>query len=332
MNVFKKILYNIEPLEFNLKEQVNKSKYKFFTILYIFCIKLFRIIYKTYQRIFLKPSTRLILQNIEKAFLPKKNYKNAENLLQIDKAQELHSAGYVGIESIFTENELDETVTFLSKDHLLEPIYSEHKNFYLKSPPKGVKTGYLPTQTLIDSKYILKAVNNTDLLDLLKNYFGCSFKLDWIWGWWSFPSEDLAGPQQCHRDYESMNFVKVFVYLTDVDQENGPHEYIKGSHKINKLYDRKRFSNETIKENFIQDKRLSILGKKGTTFIANTFGIHKGLNPQKNKRLVLVYLFSVIPSNRSPKIPPLCFSEIKNDQNKYLENKDIFDLFINFKK
>ena len=69
MNVFKKILYNIEPLEFNLKEQVNKSKYKFFTILYIFCIKLFRIIYKTYQRIFLKPSTRLILQNIEKVYL-----------------------------------------------------------------------------------------------------------------------------------------------------------------------------------------------------------------------------------------------------------------------
>ena len=72
----------------------------------------------------------------------------------------------------------------------------------------------------------------------------------------------MAGPQEFHRDYESMNFVKVFVYLADVDQHSGPHSFIKGSHKIDKLYERKRFSDELINKNFDNDKKLSILGEK----------------------------------------------------------------------
>ena len=59
-----------------------------------------------------------------------------------------------------------------------------------------------------------------------------------------------------------MNFVKVFVYLADVDQHSGPHSFIKGSHKIDKLYERKRFSDELINKNFDNDKKLSILGEK----------------------------------------------------------------------
>ena len=71
MNIFKKFLYDGEPLEFNLKEQVIKKKINFLKI-YIFFIKLFRVTYKSYQRFFLKPSTRLIFQKLEKFFLLKK--------------------------------------------------------------------------------------------------------------------------------------------------------------------------------------------------------------------------------------------------------------------
>jgi len=331
MNIFKKFLYEGEPLEFNLKEQILKKKINFLKI-YIFFIKLFRVIYKSYQRFFLKPSTRLIFQKFEKFFLLKKYYKNTDNILITKQSRVLNNTGYLEIDSIFSKDELRETIDYLSEDHLLEPIYSDHKKFYLSNPPKGVKTGYLSSEVIIKSKHILKAINNPNFLSLLKDYFNCSFKLDWVWSWWSFPAEDLAGPQQFHRDYESMNFIKVFVYLTDVDQHNGPHSYIRGSHKIDRLYERKRFSDEIINKNFNDDEKLSILGKKGSTFIVNTFGIHKGMAPIKNNRLVLVYLFSVIPSNRSPKIPPVNFSDIEAKQkDMYLKNKEIFNLFIDFK-
>ena len=49
----------------------------------------------------------------------------------------------------------------------------------------------------------------------------------------------LYKPQKFHRDYESFNFIKLFVYLTDVDKDFGPHQYIIGSHKENKFLKRK---------------------------------------------------------------------------------------------
>lgn len=323
MNFLKKILYSAEPLEFNLKQQIYKRNHVNLIKIYVFFVKLFRLTYKSYQRIFLLPKTRILFQKLEKVFLYKKYEFNTSIDLE-KKTKELNINGYLEINNIFNDIELKETIDYLSNDHLLEPIYTNHEKFYLSKPPTDAKTGYIDTNTLVKSKHILKAANNQNLLNILKSYFGCSFKLDWVWAWWSFPSKELAGPQLFHRDYESMNFLKVFVYLSNVDQFNGPHEYIVGSHKVNKLYKRERFSDQLIYKNFTKDKILTINGKKGKTFIANTFGIHRGLHPKNEKRLVLVYLFSVVPSNRSPKLPVLR----KNELNFDLKEKKINSLFV----
>ena len=323
MNFLKKILYSEEPLEFDLRQQINRRNHITIIKIYVFFIKLFRLTYKSYQRLFLMPKTRLLLQRLEKIFFTKK-YKLDTSIDLEKKTQELNDNGYLEVNNIFNEIELNETINYLSADHFLEPIYTNHKKFNLKQPPSGAKTGYIDTNTLVKSKYILKAANNPNLLNILKSYFGCSFRLDWVWAWWSFPSKELAGPQLFHRDYESMNFLKVFVYLSDVDEFNGPHEYIIGSHKIDKLYKRERFSDQIINENFEKYKILTIKGQKGKTFIANTFGIHRGLQPKNEKRLVLVYLFSVVPSNRSPKLPVLKENELGFD----LKEKKINSLFV----
>ena len=288
-----------------------------------FFIKLFRLTYRSYQRIFLMPKTRILLQKLEKFFFYRKYELNMSSNLK-KKNQELNINGYLEINNIFTDIELRETIDYLSTDHLLEPIYTDHKKFNFNKPPINAKTGYIDTNILIKSKYILKAANNQNLLNILKSYFECSFKLDWVWAWWSFPSEELAGPQLFHRDYESMNFLKVFVYLSDVDEFNGPHEYVVGSHKVNKLYKRERFADQLIYKNFTKENILTIKGKKGKTFIANTYGLHRGLQPKNEKRLVLVYLFSVIPSNRSPKLPVIKKNELSFD----LDEKKINSLFV----
>ena len=153
MNIFKKFLYDGEPLEFRLKEQIIKKKIIFLEI-YIFFIKLFRISYKSYQRFFLKPSLRLILQKFEKFFLLKKNYRSIDNPLITKQSKLLDHLGFLKIDNLFSKDELRETIDYLSKDHLLEPIYSNHKKFLLRHPPKGVKTGYLDTEILIKSKHI----------------------------------------------------------------------------------------------------------------------------------------------------------------------------------
>ena len=72
MNFLKKILYSTEPLEFNLRQQIYKSKHINLTKIYVFFIKLFRLTYRSYQRIFLMPKTRILLQKLEKFFFYRK--------------------------------------------------------------------------------------------------------------------------------------------------------------------------------------------------------------------------------------------------------------------
>ena len=59
--MFKKFLYEGEPLEFDFRENIKNYKFKLFILIKIFFIKLFRILYKNFQRSLLKPSIRSII-------------------------------------------------------------------------------------------------------------------------------------------------------------------------------------------------------------------------------------------------------------------------------
>ena len=58
----------------------------------------------------------------------------------------------------------------------------------------GLATALEP-KILLKCPYIFKGANHNEVLDVLNTYFNCKFKLDWIWSWWSFPSEKPIGPQ-----------------------------------------------------------------------------------------------------------------------------------------
>ena len=60
--------------------------------------------------------------------------------------------------------------------------------------------------------------------------------------------------------------------------------------------------------------------------MADTFALHRGLQPQKSRRLVLVFLYSVVPSNRSPKIPFFESEKIGNDFEK-----DMYQVYLSSK-
>ena len=123
--------------------------------------------------------------------------------------------------------------------------------------------------------------------------------------------------------------MKVFIYLTDVKKKSdGPHEIVSGSHKVNKLYEIRRYSDKEVNSFYSKDKQVKILGKKGTSFIANTFAIHKGNLPTSKDRLVLSLLYSVKPSRRSPKIPFLKLKSFSKDVQENISKQErIFSLF-----
>jgi hypothetical protein len=317
---------NGEILELDLKKYIKKEKV---SLLKIILKKIIRLNYKFFQRIFINPVVRGYFIKIEK-FLYKKKLTNEEiNKLYYEN---LLNKDFTYFENLFNEEEVNKLNNLFINEENLIGVYSSHNNFSATNPPKEARMGYIPTEKIISHEFILKAANNKNLINLIEKYFDAKITLDWIWAWWSFKSDKMDhGPQNFHRDYESFNFVKVFVYLTDVlDDLDGCHEFIIGSCNNNNFYKRERFDKNDI-INYYKNNVLKIYGKKGTTFIANTFGIHRGIKPIKNNRLILCILYSIIPSNRSPKIPPIYLSKL-NNKEIFIKNQYLNRLFINFKK
>ena len=329
-----KFLSNNEPLELDLLKQVKKSNYNIKTLLKAIIVKILRKSYKFFQRLFLKPSIRKKLSKLQKIF-----YKNTTDLSKIknlvfikSKVNMVKKNSFALIDNVFSNEEINEIKTKFSSNKIkLNPIYGKFKKFNINDKVIKAHTGYVPTEEIFKNEIIIKGATDKDLLNILKFYFGSSFKLDWIWCWWSIPTDKPIGPQLFHRDYESMNFVKFFVYLTDVNEKNGPHQIISGSHNDDLFYKRERFNDKQVEKKY-KKKINTICGNAGTNFLANTFSIHKGKFPKEKKRLVLVYLFSVVPSNRCPKLPFMDANKIvdKNLLEELKKNKKIFDQIYSF--
>ena len=120
--------------------------------------------------------------------------------------------------------------------------------------------------------------------------------------------------QMYHRDHNGILFLKVFIYLCDVDIENGPYSYIKESHKKkfmknyklqkNKIRNNIRYDNASV-INQLKNNEKIFKGKSGSVIFSDTTGLHRGYTPNKNNfRLLLSMTFE-------PKNSFLTFSEIK---------------------
>jgi hypothetical protein len=101
-----------------------------------------------------------------------------------------------------------------------------------------------------------------------------------------------------HRDRDGIKVLKFFIYLTDVNENCGQHLYILGSHKKKPLrfVPQFRFENKTIEKYFNNKNIINVFGDKGTCFMEDTTGLHRGTNPLLgNSRSILVYTYFTGP-------------------------------------
>jgi len=83
-----------------------------------------------------------------------------------------------------------------------------------------------------------------------------------------------------HQDYDDIKFLKVFIYLNDVTDLNGPHCYVKGA--INNIITPPNYKpSDRLSDNYLElvygkENMLTINGNKGTIIFENTHGFHKG--------------------------------------------------------
>lgn len=124
--------------------------------------------------------------------------------------------------------------------------------------------------------------------------------------WWSAVYGNEPGAvaaQLFHFDFDAPPaWLKLFVYVKDVTPDNGPHVYVKGTHKAGipgaaalRARGYVRILDAEIEAIFGKDASTQICGPRGTVFMADTRGFHKGLMPAAGDRLLaqLIYCSSV---------------------------------------
>lgn len=119
-----------------------------------------------------------------------------------------------------------------------------------------------------------------------------------------FKSGNLGSGNGWHRDSAHYTQLKSIVYLSNTEIENGPFQYLVGSHTptafirgmIKGLYrwDQFRFSEDEIKnytEAFPEHKLTSFPAAEGTLILADTRGLHRGAPIQSGSRYAATNYF-----------------------------------------
>jgi hypothetical protein len=160
--------------------------------------------------------------------------------------------------------------------------------------PQG--TTYWHAEQDLEKVPLLRSlIKDHGLYEVIGRYLGCIPVYDFPAAWWSYPGPaDSASAQMFHFDLDRVRWLKVFVYLTDVGPQNGPHVFIKGSHRVigDRIKRDGRFTDEEAKKLFPDLECVELTAPSGTLFIEDTLGFHKGSAVQADHRCVFEFEYS----------------------------------------
>ena len=146
----------------------------------------------------------------------------------------------------------------------------------------------------------------------LKGYTGCKNPVGFAMAnKLSFVDGSLGSGGGWHRDSLISHQFKTILYLSDVTSENGPFQYIKGSHRKSSVikaffrglatFGKTRFKPhevQTFLERSKEREVATLTGKKGTLLMVDTKGIHRGMPLNVGNRYALTTYFW---ANKIPK-------------------------------
>jgi Phytanoyl-CoA dioxygenase (PhyH) len=164
---------------------------------------------------------------------------------------------------------------------------------------------------LVQQEHLRKLAFDPYFLSIAGAYLGCVPIHVQTNAWFSFPTFNetnnlSTNAQMFHQDKEFAKFFKVFIYLTDVTEDNGPHVFIEGSH-IDEAHTlgvpiTDRIPDLDITKYYAAERIKTLLGPAGTITFADTSGVHKSLTVRSGYRLMLqleyassLYLSPVAP-------------------------------------
>jgi hypothetical protein len=201
-------------------------------------------------------------------------------------------------------------------DAFVERVEAERAKRLAKEAKKGKKKGlgkgdYImrllgkDVPTLSTDDPWLKLGVSDHMLDVVNSYFGLWSKLTYVDLWYTPPAQpgvERVSSQRWHRDYNDERLVKVFIYLTDVEEDTGPLEFVLGSTpngEYGQVWPWRPVSNDLYPPQDEFDQRIpksahvTLTAPEGSMIFCNTSGFHRGGYATGDRpRVMAVYNYS----------------------------------------
>jgi hypothetical protein len=175
-------------------------------------------------------------------------------------------------------------------------VLSSGERVHRERVPPECATADYQLETVLNCPHVLSLANSDFLIRTATQYLGCLPTISTLRIWWSFPG---SGPETSapsfHRDWDDWRCLKLFVYLTDVDETSAPHHFVRRSHRTQPALFWRTYDAETLEKAFGRDAMCVVTGAAGTAFLEASIGIHAGPVPIGRPRLVLQVGYTLLP-------------------------------------
>lgn len=154
----------------------------------------------------------------------------------------------------------------------------------------------LDMDELTHDELFMRVAFDPYIVSMATRYLGCTPIHVQTNAWFSFPGKTSKNNlsmngQMFHQDKEFIKFFKVFVYLSDVGPEQGPHSYIEGS-QHDELHRKgvglsERVSDADIGKYYDSRRIKTVTGSAGAILFGDTSCVHKGETVKSGMRIML---------------------------------------------
>jgi hypothetical protein len=204
--------------------------------------------------------------------------------------------GYLKVGSLFDENLKKEVIAAAKK--LMETKLTPE---YIKQFEKAPFVSIPIQENLTPENPFLKFALQKNLVKALTNYFGILPVIENINIWYSPNKNNLGGSSQFyHLDGQDVKTVQLFLFIEDVNTENGPlvvleaekSEQIAREIGYRKTKLLKRVDDDLVKSQSTPDQVIQAVGPAGEVYVVDTdrcfhFGSRQGTRP----RYVVVFQY-----------------------------------------
>ncbi|MBP5855609.1 hypothetical protein KAJ83_01205 [Marivibrio halodurans] len=260
----------------------------------------------------------------------------SETSQKIDRhASDMAEHGTTTFDPLLTERQLQEVYDYF----LGRPVYNGHTaenrlDNIQRFVGYGAEAFSYGSYSLADSMaapHLLELSVDPTLLEVGRRHLGGTPLLSKIYVHWDFPHTDHLVPDgvtigDYHRDLNDFGMFWVYMYLSDVDMESGPHALIPGSHRFDVVAKRleealrkgQDFPHldrnltvfdffdgygyhipQSVKLALFEQDQKFFTGPPGTILASNGFQLHKIHQPQSKRRLIVALRYQVSMSPRS---------------------------------